>query len=68
MKWRPVDLMVGLLVCSVVYGVIIMGAAPFFDVAASEGGEGLKNRATFVASVVSIISMYVGASIRKGND
>jgi hypothetical protein len=59
--------MVGLLVVAVVvFLTMIVGEVVFDDKELSDSGA--KRMNTVVVSVLSIISMYVGAQIQKGRD
>ena len=66
-KWRPVDLMVMLMVISIfVFMMGVLYRAVFTEVLMSEAKA--KITATFVASIISIVSMYVGAAIQRNLD
>ena len=67
MKWRPVDYFIGILIAAIVYIVIMMGLAPLLDTHEHGGAKGLETRAAFLSSIISIITLYVGAKMR-GND
>jgi hypothetical protein len=65
--WQPIDYMVGLMVVAVViFLTMIMGEVVFDDKELSDSGA--KRMNTVVISILSIISMYVGAQIQKGKE
>ena len=66
-QWRPVDYIVGVLVLCICYAIIMMGIAPFFDVNLSTEPKA-KLTAALLSSIISVISMYIGATINKKDD
>ncbi len=65
--WRPVDWIVVALVGILAYTTVVGSMVPFFDTTAMPESRS-KLVANLLASVVSVISMYVGASLRGKDD
>ena len=66
-KWKPHDYIVAALTAAIVYVVIMIGIGPFFDLNLNSDARA-KMVTGMLASVISIISVYIGANMNRKDD
>ena len=68
--WKPEDIIVGMFALTIMYAIIMTGLTPLFIDMEKEGSspEKAKIIAGLLSSIVSVVSMYVGAKLRNKDD
>ena len=64
--WKPVDYIVAALATVIVYFVVIMGIGGLMEVPEQPGRGKLVGQ--LIGSIITLISLYVGAKVRNDND
>ena len=64
--WQPVDYIVAALAAVIVYFVVVLGIGGLLDI--PEQPERGKLVGQLIGSIVTLISLYVGAKVRNDND
>ena len=65
--WKPVDLIVTVIACSLCAGMVLVIVARLFIGGATD--EATAGRiAAFIGAMTSIVSMYVGSRVGKNDD
>ena len=68
MRWQPVDIIVALLAMTVCVTVGSIAVVPFLDAHNTLSEGKAKMFVGIVSSLVSVISMYIGARIQRRKD
>ena len=66
MRWHPVDYIVAALAAVIVYFVVVMGIGGLMEVPEQPGRGKLVGQ--LIGSIVTLISLYVGAKVRGDKD